>query len=115
MAKKDFLVDIDLNRNQLLNAVLQNLATAPSTVGLPEGFTYWNTADKTAYTYTGLEAPNSWINLGHIYNHPSFPGTAQPASATTGASIISQIQLTNGHVTGVTTRALTPANIGAAP
>lgn len=115
MAKKDFLVDIDLNRNQLLNAVLQNLATAPSTVGLPEGFTYWNTVDKTAYTYTGLEAPNSWINLGHIYEHPSFPGVAQPASATTGASIISQIQLTNGHVTGVTTRALTAANIGAAP
>src|SRR5690606_29478614 len=51
----------------------------------------------------------------HIYEHPSFPGNAQPASATTGASIISQIQLTNGHVTGVTTRALTPANIGAAP
>lgn len=115
MAKKDFLVDIDLNRNQLLNAVLQNLATAPSTVGLPEGFTYWNTADKTAYTYTGLAAPDAWIDLGHLYEHPSFPGTAQPTAATTGANIISQIQLTNGHVTGVTTRALTAANIGAAP
>lgn len=115
MAKKDFLVDIDLNRNQLLNAVLQNLATAPSTVGLPEGFTYWNTADKTAYTYTGLDAPDSWIDLGHLYEHPSFPGTAQPSSATSGANIISQIQLSNGHVTGVTTRALTAANIGAAP
>ena len=30
MAKKTFLVDIDLNQNQLLNSVIQNLATDPS-------------------------------------------------------------------------------------
>lgn len=115
MAKKDFLVDIDLNKNQLLNAILQNLAVAPSTSGLPVGYVYWNTTDNTAYAYTGLAAPNEWVDLGSAYQHPSFPGTVQPASALTGALVISQIQVNNGHVTGVTTRSLTAANIGAAP
>lgn len=114
MAKKDFLVDIDLNNLQLLNTSLQNLAVHPSTSGKQQGWIYWNTADKTAYVYTGLASPNQWLDLGEAYTHPDFPGTGQPTSALTGASVISRITLDNGHVTGVTTRNLTPANIGAA-
>jgi hypothetical protein len=51
MAKKTFLVNLDLSKNELQNAKLQNLATHP-TVGITAadlGFVYWNTVDKTAY------------------------------------------------------------------
>lgn len=122
MAKIDFIVDLDLNKNQLLNAALQNLAVHPSTTGLPTGFIYWNTAANsgagTAYAWTGSSStPNTdagWLDLGQAYTHPTYPGTGQPGTALTGANVISRITLDNGHVTGVTTRALTAADIGAA-
>jgi hypothetical protein len=48
------------------------------------------------------------------YAHPT-GFSNQPTSALTGASVISQITVnTNGHTTGVSTRNLTAANIGAA-
>ena len=116
MPNKDFNVHINLNKQQLLNAALQNLAIFPSTsvdpttgVPFPAGYIFWHTGDATAYCWTGT----AWLNLGQIYTHPSFPGTGQPASALAGASVISQITLNNGHVTGVVTRNITPADIGA--
>ena len=49
------------------------------------------------------------------YSHPT-GFSSQPASALTGAAVISQITVnTEGHVTGITSRNLTPANIGAEP
>lgn len=110
MAKIDSLVHIDFTKNEILNARLQNLATAPSVTPTDIGFTYWNTTDNTAYSWTGT----AWIDLGAAYSHPTFAGTGQPSTALTGANVISRITLDNGHVTGVTTRALTAANIGAA-
>ena len=110
MAKKDFIVHIDLNKNEIQNMRLQVLATAPSVSAGDIGFTYWNSTDNTAYSWTGTD----WIDLGGVYSHPAFPGTGQPATALSGANVISRITLDNGHVTGVTTRALTAANIGAA-
>lgn len=63
MAKKNYLVDIDLNKNQLLNAKLQNLSVHPTvTVTTDEGFTYYNTTDETVYVYTGVGT--IWKNLG---------------------------------------------------
>lgn len=53
MASKKFTVDIDLNKNQLLNAVLQNLAVAPTSP--LSGQTYWDTVDNTGYIWTGTE------------------------------------------------------------
>lgn len=110
MAKIDSLVHIDFTKNEILNARLQNLATAPSVTPSDIGFTYWNMSDDTAYSWTGTE----WLDLGQVYTHPTFSGTGQPSTALSGANVISRITLNNGHVTGVTTRALTPANIGAA-
>lgn len=110
MAKKDFLVHIDMNKNEIQNMRLQVLATPPTATVSDIGLTYWNSADDTPYAWTGT----AWIDLGAAYSHPTFPGTGQPSTALSGANVISQITLDNGHVTGVTTRALTPANIGAA-
>lgn len=53
MAKKTFLVNIDLSKNELQNAKLQNLATHPSVTINDAGFAYWNTTDQTAYFWTG--------------------------------------------------------------
>lgn len=111
MAKKDFLIHIDLNQNQLLNTALQVLATAPSNPVL--GQIYYNTTNSTSYICTNTVGP-VWLDLGQVYTHPTYVGATQPASATTGGTIISQIQLTNGHVTGVVTRTLTAADVGAA-
>ena len=64
MAKQTFLANIDLSKNELLNAKLQNLATVPVLTVDDEGFMYWNTIDDTAYFWTGyvwksLEAINT--------------------------------------------------------
>lgn len=54
-----FLTNIDLSRNEIQNARIQNLATAPSDP-VP-GQIYYNTADKLFYGWTGT----GWIGLGH--------------------------------------------------
>jgi len=58
MAKRDFLVSIDLNKNELLNGVIQNLASDPTTPS--EGQIYYNTTDDTVYCW----ANGAWLDLG---------------------------------------------------
>lgn len=99
---------IDLNKNSLLNASIQVLSTHPDNP--KEARFYFNSTDSTPYIWTGKE----WLDMGQVYTHPSYTGAVQPASATTGATIISQINLENGHVVGVKTRKITATDIGAA-
>ena len=54
MAKKLFLVDIDLNGNQLLNSKTQNLATAPSA---SPGISYYDTVSNSWKYYNGT----TWV------------------------------------------------------
>ena len=57
MSKK-ILTDLDLLKNELQNATMQNLSTAPSNP--VEGQFYYNTSDKLAYQWDGTR----WLPMG---------------------------------------------------
>jgi Phage tail fibre repeat len=55
-----FLTNIDLSKNELQNARIQNLATAPANP--TAGQIYFNSTDKKFYGYNGT----GWVDLGQV-------------------------------------------------
>lgn len=99
-----FLTSIDLVKNELQNAVIQNLATNPANP--KEGQIYYNTADHTLYQYKG--ATEGWKPVGTEYTLPTASAdtlggikvgagltiSAQGTLSATGGGVADQVEWT---------------------
>lgn len=109
MANVNLGNNVDFFKNQLLQAVMQNLSSHPSSP--KDGQFYWNTTDNTAYIYRA--STTSWVDMlagEGGYSHPTFTSYNPDLS---GAKVLATFQTnTEGHVTGLTVRDLTLADLG---
>lgn len=93
------LTSLNLNKNQLQNAVIQPLATPPSNP--VEGQIYYNSSDKFIYRYNGTD----WGPIGVVYSQGSATG-----AVVTGLDATGKVITTN--VTGLTLAGYQPVTDG---
>lgn len=95
----NLLVNLNLNKNQLQNAVIQPLATPPSNP--VEGQIYYNSSDKFIYRYNGTD----WGPIGVVYSQGSTTGAVITGLDATG-------KVTTTNVTGLTLTGYQPVTDG---
>jgi hypothetical protein len=114
-----FLTVLDLQKNELQNAVIQNLATDPSTP--VQGQIYYNTASDAIKVYDGA----AWVTLSTGAGTVTSVSASSPLSSTGGSTptisiqdgTTSQkgaVQLENSTSSTSTTTAAVPASVKAA-
>ena len=105
----DFLTNLNLNKNELQNAVIQNLSVAPSNPRA--GQIYYNSTDKMIYQFDDT----NWISFGgqidRLSSNPSNPKTNQVYYNTTdnvlkqytGSAWVNISNYSTGTVTSIAT------------
>ncbi len=124
MAKKNILVDLDLNKNELQNVVIQNVASTPASV--KEGQFWYNTTDHLIYFYNGTSsipvgylAPATTTTLGGIIVGTNLDvaadGTLSIKDASSTDKGVIRIATDSEATAGTaTTLAITPAQLATA-